>query len=73
MDKQQDPLRRLGERLASRRRQKNLSLAQLATLTGVSGRDIAAVEAGELDPTITMLVSLARGLGLSPSELLSPE
>lgn len=73
MDKQQDPLQSLGERLATRRRQKNLSLAQLAALTGVSGRDIAAIEAGELDPTITTLVALARGLGLSPSELLPPE
>jgi len=73
MDKQQDPLRKLGERLTARRRQKNLSLAQLAALTGVSSPDIAAIEAGELDPTITMLVALARGLGLSPSELLAPE
>jgi transcriptional regulator with XRE-family HTH domain len=73
MDKQQDPLQSLGERLAARRRQKNLSLAQLAALTGVSGQDIAAIEAGELDPTITTLVALARGLGLSPSELLPPE
>lgn len=72
MDKQQ-ALRKLGERLAAFRRQKDLNLLQLAALTGVASEDIAALEAGELDPTITMLAALAHGLGLSPSELLSPE
>lgn len=70
MDKQQDALRRLGARLTGLRRQKDLSLDQLSALSGVSPADIAAIEAGELDPTITMLHALARGLGLSPSELL---
>jgi transcriptional regulator with XRE-family HTH domain len=73
MDKQQDALRRLGVRLTGLRRQKDLSLAALSSLTGVSSQDIAAIEAGQLDPTITILHALARGLGLSPSDLLSPE
>jgi transcriptional regulator with XRE-family HTH domain len=73
MDKQQDALRRLGSHLAAIRRQKDLSLTQLSTLTGLSSQELSAIEAGELDPTITTLVALARGLGLSPSELLPPE
>jgi transcriptional regulator with XRE-family HTH domain len=73
MDKQQDALRRLGSRLAALRRQKDLSLTQLSSLTGLSSQELSAIEAGELDPTITTLVALARGLGLSPSELLPPE
>jgi len=72
MDKQQ-ALRKLGERLAAIRRQKDLNLEQLSALTGVGTGDIAALEAGALDPTITMLAALALGLGLSPSELLPPE
>jgi transcriptional regulator with XRE-family HTH domain len=72
MDRQQD-LRRLGARLAGYRRQKGLTLLQLSTLTGLPSPDIAAIEAAELDPTLTMLFALAHGLGLSPSELLSPE
>lgn len=72
MDKQQ-ALRKLGERLTSRRRQMDLTLEQLSALTGVGPQDIAAIEAGELDPTIPTLDALARGLGLSPSELLPPE
>ena len=70
---QQHALHNLGARLAASRRQKDLTLEQLSALTGVDTQDIAAIEAGELDPTITLLVALARGLGLSPSELLPPE
>jgi transcriptional regulator with XRE-family HTH domain len=73
MDKQQDALRRLGSRLTELRLQKEFTLAQLSTLSGVSSTEIASIEAGELDPTITMLLALSRGLGLSPSELLSRE
>jgi len=73
MDQQQDALRRLGARLTRLRQQNDLSLAQLSTRSGVSTGDITAIEAGELDPTITIIHALAQGLGLSPSELLSLE
>lgn len=73
MDKQQEALHRLGARIAELRRQKDLTLDQLSTLAGLSSRQIAAIEAGKLDPPITMLFALARGLGLSPSELLFRE
>lgn len=73
MDRQQDALRRLGAGLTEIRKRKDLTQAQLAALTGLDPTDISAIEAGELDPTITMLLNLARGLGLSPSELLASE
>ncbi len=71
MDKQQDALHRLGRRLTELREQKDLTLAQLSSLTGLSVMEIAATEAGDLDPPITTLIALARGLGLSPGELLA--
>ena len=73
MERQQDALRRLGARLAGYRRQKGLTLTQFSTLTGLPSSDIAAIEAGELDPVLTTLFALARGLGLSPSELLGQD
>lgn len=73
MENQHDALRKLGARLAGHRRQKGLTLDQLSTLSGLSAPDIAAIEAGELDPTLTMIFALARGLGLSPRELLSAD
>jgi len=72
MDKKQDALRRLGQRLAELRGQKGLSLEQLADRSGLPMRELAAIEAGELDPPLTTVFHIARGLGLSPNELIPP-
>lgn len=71
MNRQQDALLRLGQRLMAVRRQKDLSLTQLSALTGLNSRDIAAIEAGDTDPTITTLIRLCLGLGISPDLLLT--
>jgi transcriptional regulator with XRE-family HTH domain len=70
MDKQQDALRNLGRRLTELRRQRQLTLAQLSSLTGLDSREIAAIEAGENDPTLTTLYALCRGLDIPPGELM---
>ncbi|HLZ87056.1 MAG TPA: helix-turn-helix transcriptional regulator [Puia sp.] len=73
MDKQQDALLKLGRRLTDLRQRQNLSLAQLSARTGLTGPEIAAIEAGETDPAITTLLTLCRGLGIPPGELLPRE
>ena len=72
MDKKQDALRKLGRRLGELRRQKNITLEQLATVAGLTIQQLAAIEAGDLDPAITTLFHIAQGLGLSLSELIPP-
>jgi len=70
MDKQQEALRKLGRRLTQLRQQQDLTLAQLATHTGIDSRELAAIEAGETDPPITTILAICRGLGLPPAEWL---
>lgn len=72
MDKKQDALRKLGRRLAELRLRQNLTLEQLSASSGIALRELAAIEAGESDPAITTVFHIARGLGLSPNELLPP-
>lgn len=71
MDKQQDALRRLGRRLTELREQQNLTIGQLSARSGLDSAEIAAIEEGQTDPTITMILALCRGLGISPGEWLT--
>ena len=73
MDKQQDALRKLGRRLTELRLRQNLSLEQLSAASGITIGELAAIEAGQKDPAITIVFHICRGLGLSPNELLPPE
>lgn len=70
MDHQQDALRRLGQRLTELRQQKKLTAEQLSAATGLNVQEITAIEAGELDPPITFIITLCHALGVLPSELL---
>jgi transcriptional regulator with XRE-family HTH domain len=71
MDRQEDALRRLGRRLRQLREEQGLSIAGLASLTGLEPNDISTMEAGELDIPLTTLVALARALGTTPAQLLT--
>jgi transcriptional regulator with XRE-family HTH domain len=53
----------LGERLAARRLELNLTQAQLAKEAGVSRRTLGRIEAGE-STQLTNLIRIVRGLGL---------
>jgi transcriptional regulator with XRE-family HTH domain len=71
MDGKEDALRKLGRRLRQLREEQGLSIADLASLTALEPSSISAVEAGELDITLTTLVALARALGMTPAGLLA--
>ena len=64
-------MRRLGRRLRQLREEQGLSIAGLASLTGLEPNDISTMEAGELDIPLTTLVALARALGTTPAQLLT--
>ena len=63
-------LRKFGQRLAALRRQKRLSVRELAARSGLTGRQIEQIEAGKINLLFTTIVALARGLGVDPEELL---
>ncbi len=71
MDRQEDALRKLGQRLRTLREQKALSIADLASLTALEPNDLNKMEAGELDIPLTTIIALARALDTTPAQLLT--
>jgi transcriptional regulator with XRE-family HTH domain len=71
MDRQDPALRRLGRRITHLREQHQLTISALATLTGLDPRDIAAIEAGDIDIHLTTIFAVARALGVTPQQLLN--
>src|ERR1700760_1387768 len=65
MDRQDPALRRLGGRITDLREKQQLTIAELAALTGIDAGDIVLFEAGAKDIQLTILFSLARGLGVT--------
>jgi len=70
MERNEKSLRRFGQLLAALRKEKNLSVRDLASRSGVETRRIARIEAGKVNIHFTTILALARGLGITPEELL---
>jgi transcriptional regulator with XRE-family HTH domain len=62
---------RMAERLRARRLELDLSLGDLAELSGVSKAMIAKVEAGTSSPTAGVIGRLCAGLGITMSALMA--
>jgi transcriptional regulator with XRE-family HTH domain len=54
----------LGKEIASRRKQLNISQADLADMSGVSLRTLSAIENGDANPSIDVLSKVLEPLGL---------
>jgi transcriptional regulator with XRE-family HTH domain len=63
-------LLRLGETIQRLREQQRLSVAELATRTGVDVQRIRELETGWFDPMYDVLIALARGLDMRLSALV---
>ncbi len=61
----------IGQELHASRRKRQLSLEQLAELSGVSRSMISKIERGEAVPSTTVLAKLAEALGVTFSQLMS--
>ena len=61
----------IGQELHASRRERQLSLEQLAELSGVSRSMISKIERGEAVPSTTVLAKLAEALGVTFSQLMS--
>ncbi len=64
---------RLGGRARGLRREKRLTLEELAERSGVSRAMLSKVERGEKNPTLVVAAKLAEGLGVPLSRLLGIE
>lgn len=54
----------LGKEIASKRKQLNISQADLADMSGVSLRTLSAIENGDANPSIDVLSKVLEPLGL---------
>lgn len=66
-------LHRLGDRVRSRRKDRALTLRELARAAAVSERFLGLLEAGSANVSVTRLDDIARALGTSAAELLADE
>jgi transcriptional regulator with XRE-family HTH domain len=63
--------RAFGWRLRELRERKGITQDQLAKRSGLQGSAIARLERGQHEPRLSTVLSLAHGLGVSPSELVA--
>jgi transcriptional regulator with XRE-family HTH domain len=70
MDKKEEALRQFGRRVAALRQQKNLSIGELADAAGLEFRQVEQIEEGKVNLLFTTLIALAKGLGITPEQLL---
>jgi transcriptional regulator with XRE-family HTH domain len=59
-----------GEKLRGERERRNLSQEAVARRANVHRTQLGALELGQRDPHVTMLLVLADGLGITPGRLL---
>ncbi len=62
----------VGNRIREHRRARGLILADLARKAGLTMEQLQRIEQGLHDPTASVLWAIARGLGLSPGDILAP-
>ena len=65
-----EQLKQFGERLASLRKEKNLSYRKLAQVCDIDFSDIKKYEKGEINLTFASLVELSKGLDVSLKDLM---
>ncbi|GAC1598928.1 MAG: hypothetical protein NVS3B8_11450 [Chitinophagaceae bacterium] len=63
-------LKKFGKHLENIRMEKKLSLRKLADNADVDFSQIHRIEKGTSNPTLTMLLALAEGLGITIEELI---
>jgi transcriptional regulator with XRE-family HTH domain len=57
-----------GSKIYQRRKERNLSLREIARITGISASTISRIENGRLSPTLDVAAKLATALNLEPSQ-----
>ncbi|HTR31343.1 MAG TPA: helix-turn-helix transcriptional regulator [Puia sp.] len=70
MERNEKSLRRFGQILTQLRKQKNYTTRDLALRSGMDARQLTRIEAGKVNIHFTTILALAKGLGITPEELL---
>jgi transcriptional regulator with XRE-family HTH domain len=71
-DPRREVLRKLGENVRARRRERGLTQEDLAELLDISVAYVSLIERGWRNPPITTVCAIARALDVSPRELVDP-
>ena len=71
-DSRRELLRRLGENVRARRRERGLTQGDLAELLDISVAYVSLIERGGRNPPVTTVCAIARALDVSPRELVDP-
>jgi transcriptional regulator with XRE-family HTH domain len=64
-------LEQFGQKLKDLRLQKGLTLEQLAFEADIELSQVHRAEKGKINPTLTTLIALAKGLGMTLTELMA--
>lgn len=70
MDQKDEVLKKFGRYLTALRKERDLTIRELAAATGLTSHQLRRIEAGEVNILFTTIVSLSGGLKVSPGELL---
>jgi transcriptional regulator with XRE-family HTH domain len=63
-----DPVTRVGKNVRAIREARGLTQEQVATRAGLALSDVGRIERGQRDPGVRVLVRIARGLGVPPTD-----
>ena len=72
MDRKDEVLKKFGSNLTAIREEKMLTIPELAAASGLTPAQLRRIEAGEVNILFTTVVSLSRGLKISPDLLMQP-
>jgi transcriptional regulator with XRE-family HTH domain len=70
MERKEELLRKFGKELTILRKAKGLSTGELAVAAQLEPEQVRKIEAGQVNLLFTTVLALARGLEVSPDELL---
>lgn len=70
MDRKDEVLKRFGKHLTALREEKKMTIPELAAAAGLPPHQLRRIEAGEVNILFTTVVSLSRGLEISPDILM---
>jgi transcriptional regulator with XRE-family HTH domain len=65
------PAHGLGQHIRRLRRERGMTLEQLASLAGISASHLSRLERGQTQPSFKVAAALANHLGVAPSDLLA--
>lgn len=72
MERKDEVLKKFGSNLTAIREEKMLTIPELAAASGLTPAQLRRIEAGEVNILFTTVVSLSRGLKISPDQLMQP-